>query len=113
MRNNLSWHPHAAMHSAHAFLWRVLKTDKKQLQMSSHFLQSTKHLCILLEISRYDTSLEAWATRAQMLTSTYEAMMRPSLKFIQEAKVEFLFFAGFLSAKALLPTTKEGAWSSR
>lgn len=94
MRNNHSWHLHAAKRSAHALLWRALKTDKKQLQMSSYFLQ-TLNLCFLLEISRYDTSLAAWATGAQMLTSIDEAMMSPSLKFIQEANVKFLSFAGF------------------
>lgn len=91
-------------------LWFFFKggqnADKKQFQMTV-FLQSTKHLCFLLEISRYHTSLAAWDTRARMLTKL-SSSPNPSLKFIKEAKVNFLLRSGFcLSRHSCRPPRRE------
>lgn len=91
-------------------LWFFFKggqnADKKQFQMTV-FLQSTKHLCFLLELSRYHTSLAAWDTRARMLTKL-SSSPNPSLKFIKEAKVNFLLRSGFcLSRHSCRPPRRE------
>lgn len=68
-----------------------------------------KHQTFVLltgNLHRYHTSLAAWDTRAQRLTKL-SSSLNPSLKFIKEAKVNFLRSGFCLSRHSCQPPRRE------